>query len=591
MPFRHPRIALTALCCLGVAAVAVQAAVQPPVRNSDLDASLFYEIVVGEMQLRQGDMGGAFQQLLGAARRTRDETLFRRAVEVALSARALEQALSAAKTWRTSVPRSRDAAEFVGRLQWVSRHGSESVVALKDWLAMSPASSLAESVAALPRLYAMGGDAVAARGHVDELTQPYVNHAQAAVRAAAWIARGQMASLAHDAPAVAKAAQEAVGADAGNPGGAMLALEQMPSAQADALVMRHLGVRPDSPVRLAYVRKLVDGQRLVEASGQLETLLKSQPQLAAGWLTLGALQADMRRPKEAEASLLRFLQLSGAPQDGTRPQGLPLPEADTDDEPDTAQGRTQAYLILAQIAEQRREFKAAEVWLAKVTDPQQALAVQSRRALVLGRKGQFAEARELIRKVPERRPQDARAKLMAEVQLLRDLKRWKDAYTVLDEGLKANPSDPDLLYEQAMVVDRLGRADDMERLLREVMRAKPDYHHAYNALGYSLADRNERLDEARTLVAQALALAPGDPFITDSLGWVEYRAGKRGDAIRLLREAWAARPDTEIGAHLGEVLWVDGQRDEARRIWRQARERDASNEVLMETLTRLQADL
>jgi Flp pilus assembly protein TadD len=130
----------------------------------------------------------------------------------------------------------------------------------------------------------------------------------------------------------------------------------------------------------------------------------------------------------------------------------------------------------------------------------------------------------------------------------------------------------------------------MERLLRRVIELKPDNAHAHNALGYSLADRQQRLPEAKQLVARALELSPGDPFITDSLGWVEFRLGNHEEAARLLRQAYASRPDVEIGAHLGEVLWALGQRDDARRIWREAKGRDAANDVLRETLSRLRVD-
>ena len=151
--------------------------------------------------------------------------------------------------------------------------------------------------------------------------------------------------------------------------------------------------------------------------------------------------------------------------------------------------------------------------------------------------------------------------------------------------------DTDLLYEQAMVEEKLDRLPEMERLLRKVIALKPDHPHAHNALGYSLADRGVRLPEARALIQRALELSPGDPFITDSLGWVEFRLGNKDEALRLLRQAYNARPDTEIAAHLGEVLWASGQRDEARRIWQDARGRDAGNEVLRETLARLKVGL
>jgi Flp pilus assembly protein TadD len=162
---------------------------------------------------------------------------------------------------------------------------------------------------------------------------------------------------------------------------------------------------------------------------------------------------------------------------------------------------------------------------------------------------------------------------------------------VLAEASKRFPEDVDLLYERSMTAEKLNQVDEMERLLRQVIALKPDHHHAYNALGYSLAERNLRLPEAKSLIQKALELSPGEPFITDSLGWVEFRLGNRDEALRLLRGAYQSRPDPEIAAHLGEVLWVAGQKDEARRVLREARSRDATNDVLREVLARLRVDL
>ena len=175
--------------------------------------------------------------------------------------------------------------------------------------------------------------------------------------------------------------------------------------------------------------------------------------------------------------------------------------------------------------------------------------------------------------------------------MLRDVKRWDEAGDVLAAASQKFPDDVDLLYEESMVAEKRDRMDEMERLLRRVIQLKPDHHHAYNALGYSLAERGQRLPEAKLLIQKALELSPGEPFITDSLGWVEYRMGNHEEALRLLRTAYQARPDPEIAAHLGEVLWVLGQRDEARRVLREARSRDGANDVLRETLARLQVDL
>jgi tetratricopeptide (TPR) repeat protein len=285
--------------------------------------------------------------------------------------------------------------------------------------------------------------------------------------------------------------------------------------------------------------------------------------------------------------LQRYLQLRA-----TAPDTTPADTTDGDDDQDAEDnGLVQARLLLAQAAEQRGDYKAAEAWLAQVDSPRRALEVQVRRAALLAHQGKVKEARELVRRAPEREPADTRAKLLAEAQLLRDVKQWNEAYAVLTDANKRFPSDADLLYEQSMMAEKLDRVDEMERLLRQVIEIKPDYHHAYNALGYSLADRNQRLPEARQLIAKALELSPGDPFITDSLGWVEYRMGNRDEALRLLRQAYQSRPDPEIAAHLGEVLWAFGQQDEARKVWTEAKGRDASNDVLRETLSRLKVGL
>jgi Flp pilus assembly protein TadD len=342
------------------------------------------------------------------------------------------------------------------------------------------------------------------------------------------------------------------------------------------------------------VRTLIQAQRYAPAQQQLETLTTARPTLGEPWLMLGALRVEMRQPQAAQAALERYLSLAGEPQGAALPAAQAPADASDDDEDETsasanaaAAGRTQAWLLLAQAAEQRGDLAAAETWLAKIDNPQRLLEVQTRRATLLARQGRVDEARALVKAVPVRTGDDERAKVLAEAQVLREVKRWADAAAVLSSGLQRSEEDIDMMYELSMVQEKLGRFDEMEQLLRRVIGKKPDHAHAHNALGYSLADRNQRLTEARHLIVRALELSPGDPFITDSLGWVEYRLGRSDEAIRLLRQAYNARPDTEIAAHLGEVLWAAGQQDEARRIWREARTRDADNEVLRETLARL----
>lgn len=576
-------------------AAAAAAPVAPPA-NSAMDDRLFYQLLIGELALAQGDVGTAYDWLLDAARRTKDEGLFRRSVDIALQSRAGDQALAAARAWRLARPESLDALRLQMQILLGLNRAEQVTEPLRSLLEQTPAAERGSLIAALPRFLQRANDPRLVAGLMDEVLKPYLDAPD--TRIAARVALGRAWLEAKEADRALALAQEGFALEPAAVGPPLLALQLMGERpQAEAMVRQYLAQgTPEPAFRMAYVRVLTGSQRYAEAITQLDAATKAEPDAAQPYLSLGALHLELKHPKEGEAALMRYVELvqgaaaaAPAPEAGSAPVPADVDEEDEPTRPD--RGLVQAWLMLAQSAEQRGDFKAAEGWLGKIEDPQRALDVQSRRASILARQGKVAQARELIRNLPERRPEDARAKLMAEAGVLRDSKRWKDAYELLGDGARRFTDDGDLLYEQAMMAEKLNRLDDMEQLLRRVIALKPDNAHAHNALGYSLADRNLRLPEARELVQRALELSPGDPFITDSLGWIEFRLGNREAALRLLQQAYSARPDTEIGAHLGEVLWVLGRQDEARRIWRESKGRDASNEVLRETLTRLRVSL
>jgi len=585
---RDLRLKLRTMACAWACAGAAAAAQTPALQaeNSPLDSPLFYQLLIGEMEFRAGRAGSAYEVILDAARRTGDESLFQRAVDMALQARAGDQALAATKAWRQARPDSNDARRYQIQILIALNRIEEVGEPFKGWIASLAADERAGLIAATPRLLQRAGDRKQAATLLEQWLAAYRDAPDTRTAARVAIARAWLA--AGDAPKALALAEQAQADEPDAPAPFLLALDLMPmQPTAERLTTSFLARdKVDSALRLAYVRTLTQVQRYAEAAQQLEQLTRLEPTLAPPWLTLGALRLDMRQFREAEAALLRYVDL--APK-----QPPPPPSADDDGGPDGAEDRglTQAWLLLAQVAEQRGDLKAAEAWLAKIDSPQRALEVQSRRASLLARQGKLQQARELVRKVPERTEEDARAKVLAEAQVMRDVKRWKEAAEVLGAGNQRFANDPDMLYEQAMIEDKLERFAEMERLLRRVIELKPDHPHAHNALGYSLADRSQRLAEARTLIQKAMELAPSDPFIVDSMGWLEFRAGNRDEALRLLRKAYAARPDTEIAAHLGEVLWATGRRDEARRVWQDARGRDAANEVLRETLARLKVNL
>lgn len=539
--------------------------------NPALDAELFYEIFLGELSSRTGDPGAGYALMLEAARRTGDGQLYQRAADIALQSRSGDYALAAAMAWKGVQPDSREANRYVLQILIALNRIGETTALLRLELAQSPSRAKASTLAALPQMYGRASDkALAAKvvgdALVDELTHP-------ATGPVAWVSLGRLRLAAGDKTGALDAARSAQTLDNASEGAARLALELMEenTPEAEPLVVQALAKQPVPELRLAYARVLLGLQRFPDAARQLEAVTQSKPELAEPWLVLASLQYQDNRLPDAEKSLQRFIELATANTDAqTRERGL-----------------TQAYLLYAQIAEKKQDYAAAESWLGRITNVDEVFSAQSRRASLLARQGKLAQARALLRGLPGTSADDKRMKLLAEVQLLRELKMYKEAYEVQVELVALAPDDTELVYDQAMLAEKAGKTDTMEQLLRQLIARQPQYHHAYNALGYSMAERGVQLDEAKQLILKALEFAPGDPFITDSLGWVEFRLGNKAEAKRHLETAYRARPDVEIAAHLGEVLWSLGDQDGARKVWKEGQRTNPDNETLKETLKRL----
>ncbi len=557
-----------------------------PSVSEQRSAQLMYEVLVGEISANEGDPGSAFSLLLDAGRKSGDDRLFRRAAEVALQARAGDSALIAARAWKDAKPESREANAMVLQILVALNRVTESAAPLAREMALTEPADRLRAYNALPQLYARVTDRKAAQAVVEKvLAADLEKPAVPAEGAAAWIAVGRMRLAAGDADGTLEAARRAQALDIGSEGSAILALELMAAKRPDAepLVKRYLdGNKPPLPeIRLAYARSLFDAQRNAEATREVQTTTVESPRFAEAWLVRGGQEAQDGLYKDAEQSVKTFLDLLPAAPGGLSPEVAAA----------TGRSRDQAYLVLAQAAEKRGDPQAATAWLDKVSSPQALASVQLRRASVLAGQGKLDEARALLRALPQRNAADARAKLMAEVQLLRDNNRAEEAYQLMMQAHQQAPDDTDLTYDLAMNAEKIGKVDEMERLLREVIAKKPDFHHAYNALGYSFADRGVRLPEARELVMKALSFAPDDPFIRDSLGWVEFRMGRSDEAIRILEDAYKTRPDPEIAAHLGEVLWAAGKRERATVVFKEGLLVNRDNDTLKQTIERLKVPL
>ena len=571
-----------------LAAEPPEAAASAPIANSNMDAPLFYQLLVGELELTSGQPGVAYQVLLDAARRTRDEELFKQVLGIALKAQAGDQALQTAQAWREAKPSSLEAQQTTIQLMAALNRPQGIAAPLRDLLTLTPEANRVAALASLPGLFQRANDSKAVYAALapfleEQAKQAPMHDVALYVQARLAIAAGEndkalalTQALAQSAPQLEDTMQ--------------LALELLPvKPEAEALITEHLQRQPESPnLRFAYGLALARGQRIAEAGVQLRAAAKEKPENAQTWFALGSVELDLQHPVEAERALREYLKLLPAEKPAT-------PDADTEGDVSiakaTSDARQQAWLMLSAAAERQGHLKEASDWLNKVDKPRDPIALAMRRATLLQRQGKLGEAKALLAALPEESDEQFRMKRLAQAQLLREAHDWKGAYEQLSEAEARAPKDVDLIYERAMLAEKLNHFDEMETLLKRTIELKPDYYNAYNALGYSLADRNVRLPEARELIAKALALQPKQPALVDSMGWVEFRSGNLPEAQKLLRQAYSDFPDPEVAAHLGEVLWAQGEHDEALRVWREALKREPDNESIRETTSRLKVKL
>ncbi len=535
------------------------------------NAGLFYEVLVGEMAVGAGDPGSGQALILNAARQSNSPQLYRRATEMALQARAGNQALLAAQAWREAFPESRNANRFVLQILVALNRIGDTLPYLRQEVATTPAPSKPVVFLSITQLYSRVSDKALAAQTVAQALQSQLG--DPAAGPSAYAAIGHMQLAAGNPSAALEAIQKAEVLSPGNGAAALLALELLENGQraAEPLVARYVEKHRGADMRMAYARVLLGQDRLEPAEAQLIAITRENPDYADAWFTLARLNAQQQRWPAAEAALQRF--------DTLIPQ---LPNAGSQ-----RSARTESALLHALIAQKEGRYAPALEWLGRIEDGAQLLNVQVRRASILAQQGQLDQARAVIQAVPAATPQQQRLRLQAEVQLVREADQPALAYALQSTLQQQFPQDSEIAYDTAILAEKSGRYQEMESLLRAVIARDPGFHHAYNALGFSFAERGIRLDEARALITKALEAAPNDPFIIDSLAWTEFRSGNLPLAQSLLEKAFALRPDAEIAAHLGEVLWSNGQRRQARDVWKKALTLNPDNDTLRETLQRL----
>jgi tetratricopeptide (TPR) repeat protein len=535
-----------------------------------LSEELMFRYLSAEIAMQRGNAFAAYATMLSIARSTSDPRLARRATEMAMSGSLPAEALKAARVWHEIAPHSEEASQVLLSLQLQSNRADEAKQSLATLLSSSSPTTLPLAIGNVQRLLSRLPDRARAASLLKELLEPYRDALDAR------LALAQMAMVSGDRAAAIKELQNTLTKfPASEIAALMLAQITEDKAEATKTLVDFLKKNPKArEVRLAYSRMLFEQGKIADAKKEFKTLLQQTPNDQTALYALGLLSAQANEMADAEKYLSTYI-------------------ANLKDQPDRERDATQALMVLAQIAEDRNDEAGVMKWLQMVPVLGQSGAVNAtiKRAQLQAKAGKLDEARKLLNEADVNNDDERVKLIIGEAQLLKESGKFGDAMRLLEDALELYKNNIDLLYELAMLAEKNQQFDLMESTLRKVIQLAPDSQHAYNALGYSLADRNLRLQEAYDLIKKALSLAPEDPFIMDSMGWVEFRLGRLEKAEELLKRAFAIKADPEIAAHLGEVLWVLGREDEAKKLWRNAGGKDSKNDTLKSTLKRLQVKL
>lgn len=554
----------------GCATRAVPVASSPPVAPAvklkadlpkiELEPSVMYDVLAGEIALQRGQVAAAAHALGRAAQQTRDPRLAERATLAAFHARQYEQALAASELWMALRPKDVDAYEALASSLLELGRTAEAQLYLEQLLALeNTRGQLDQGYLRIATVLGRYSNRMAAIELMQTLVRLHPESSSAHLYAA------HLAVRAGDLEGASRLVDEALKRQPDSEDAAIfrvrvfISQKEIPAARVfyEAFLNRYPKA---SAMRLSYSRFLIDQKQWEKALGQFRHLLAETPDDADATYAAGLLALQIDQVAEAERYLKRTLELR----------------------PDHDQSR----LYLGQAAEQGKRYDEAAQWYRDIDSGDSYFEAQTRLAIVLSRQGDIEAARNQLRSIQVDDDQQHVQRVLTEEQILREAKRHTEALQVLNEALTLLPDEKDLRYARALVAEKLDMVDLAESDLRWILKIDPKNASALNALGYTLADRTTRHQEALELLQQAITLKPDDPFVLDSLGWAHYRLGNHTEAVKNLRRALEGRNDAQIAAHLGEVLWVTGNRHEAESVWNRALRAAPDDESLLDVIKR-----
>lgn len=523
-----------------------------------LTPEILYDTLVGEIARQREQYGEGSEALLRAARGTRDPRLAARAAQVAMMGRDYARALSAARLWAELQPLDPAPRQTLAAVHAALGNAEQSAAEFRIMIRQAPGDS-ADHFRRVAEILSVHGSDEVAMQVMDRIVAANAQDPQA------HLARALLAQRRGLDEAMAQSVQQALALRPGWEEVALLRLEHLVrtgrAEEAGQFARDFLAANPGANrVRLLLARLLVDEDRAGDALAEFRRVLDDEPDNTEALFAAGVLSYQEGEYEDARRFLGRHLE----------------------QEP----GDDRARLFLGQVNEDLGNLEGALELYRQVDEDGYYFDAQTAVSDVLAEQGMIRQALEHLDGLSPSSESEVVQLALARERVYREAKDLQQAKSVLDEALQSLPRNADLLYARGLVAAQLNLLDVHEQDLRLLLESDPDNAHALNALGYTLADQTDRLQEAFDLIERALELRPGDPFILDSMGWVHYRLGNNTEALRYLREAWELRRDAEIAAHLGEVLWVTGDRQEARRVWNEARSESPDNEVLKKTLER-----
>lgn len=535
--------------------------------NVAASSQIVFQVLAAEVALQRNQAAPAFQTYLALARDTHDPRFAQRATEIAIAAQSPTDALTAVQLWQQFSPNSERAAQLDASLLILSGKPDEAEPVLKGELAKVPEEQRGDAIISLQILISRGPNRVGGLNVLKDLVAKDLDRPETQLA----LARQQIA--ADDQPGAKASLEKALQLKPDYLPAALTLARMGPNERNEGIASfeKYLDKNPKShDARLALAQLYLSADRLDDAQKQFEVMRKDDSKDLTPLMALALINIQKKQPDKARDYLMQYAKAA-------------------ENTPGSDPG--QAYIYLAQLALDQQDTATANQWLDKIPrTSQQYLPAQVTRAQLLAKQGKVDEARALIAGLQTSDPRDLALLARTDASILFQAQRYQEAETALQKATDAFPDDPDLTYDYAMAAEKNAHYDIMETQLRKLIKEEPDNPQAYNALGYSLADRGQRIDEAEKLIEKAVSLAPNDAFIMDSLGWAKYRQGNATEAATILKKAYDLQPNAEIGAHLGEVQWKEGQQDQARTTWREAKKLEPGNDTLVKTLQRFQVN-